>query len=112
MLGAILSLQAYGQTIELSPAQMEETKGGLWKMCDKVHNCGQPCLNDSILNKSYEVKPVNHYVCGISLCPANCSDFASLICGEVWTYVGLNCQSGGYHEPGANYTDKGCGLYP
>jgi len=103
---------AYSQPTVLSETQLEDTIGGWWKMCDKLDDCAQPCLYSSDLNKSYETKPVYHYSCSFSIYPASCSDFADLICGEVWTYLSRDCTGNGYHAPNAYFTEKGCGLYP
>ncbi|MGB9606915.1 MAG: hypothetical protein ACPL7E_00125 [bacterium] len=114
MLGAILSLQAYGQTIELSPAQMESfvkalplsedmlgaTIGGSGgRQCNTYGYCAQLCTNIIYGRKSYLVHgyyngvQYGHYYCG----PApsgNCTDNMQMICGVIVYYSDYNCTGG------------------
>ena len=106
----LIGIQAFAQTFELSQAQMEDVKAGCWAMCDKVADRAMSCWYSPELNKSYEVKPVRHYVCSFSIWPANCSNFASLRGGEVWSYVGKGCKDVPYQS--GFWTEPGCGLYP
>ncbi|MGB9608276.1 MAG: hypothetical protein ACPL7E_07040 [bacterium] len=111
----ILSLQAYGQTIELSSAQMEEAKGGCWAMCDKEKHCcdhigcyypGYPAPY------SYLYQPYLHYVCSFSIYPASCSNLnPAMKCCTILIYELPGC-NGEYWIGTQVLTEPGCGYYP
>ena len=109
----ILSLQAYGQTIELSSAQMEEAKGGCWAVCDDAYNClGGIGCQAIYPNASKLLQPYLVYTCRFILYPANCSNFAYLYCGKVIYYADTTTCNGEHIIGEETHYTYGCGLYP
>ncbi|MGC9004933.1 MAG: hypothetical protein ACP5KZ_09575, partial [bacterium] len=93
-----------GQTIELSPAQMEETKGGLFRDCNKQFNClghDAGCYKSGNPIEAAYVwyLPFLHWECGWAFTIKGCTNYQGYVyCGKVKGYDNPDCGGVPQHE--------------
>jgi hypothetical protein len=110
----LIGIQAYAKTFELSPAQMEEAKGGCWALCDNSYNCLGGIGCQAIWpNASKLLQPYLVYTCRPVLYNASCSIInPNAYCGKIIYYGDTITCNGEHIVYEENHYTGSCGLYP